>query len=518
MKTLFNILRLYSLGRVYKVFRFLMTIYLVIKKKDSFLWIKPLCPIDLKNTTIHLGASFIKLAQVLATRADFFGEDYLQELRQLHDKLPTMSNDSFQRVFDKSFKNTPFEYFDNNALASASIGQVHIAKLKTGEKVAVKLRQEGIKQRVLADIHIINFFNTIFKPLFSFYTKNSIEAVVSEFSSMIKEEISLSIELQNLIKFSKTYKDSEIKFPIPYSQYSCDDALVMSYEEGFRFDDKKSLFKHNIDFNKIISKLVGFYTTQMLINGYFHADPHPGNLLITKEGEIILLDFGMVKTVSNDKRVAIIELIKGANEQDYELYISASKRLGTIAYEAPTSELTQFTSKMFDIFSNDNLDSESMQKLAFDVLSTTRDMPFKLPSDAIYILRVSAIIEGLGTTYIENFNGVKDILPILKDNLPKALGAKESIVETIIDELKDIPFTIKDFKTAVKQASVGELKVELSSNQLEYLQKEIKSYLAPKIFSIVLMLSSLYLLNLDKDYKEISIALFVFAFARIIYK
>ncbi|WP_294963520.1 hypothetical protein [Sulfurimonas sp.] len=126
-------------------------------------------------------------------------------------------------------------------------------------------------------------------------------------------------------------------------------------------------------------------------------------------GELILLDFGMVKSVPNNSRVAIIELIKAANEQDYEGYIAANKKLGTIAYEAPTAELAEFTSKMFEIFSNDNLDSESMQQLAFDVLESTKNLPFKLPSDAIYILRVSAIIEGLGTTYIENFNGVKDI-------------------------------------------------------------------------------------------------------------
>lgn len=495
-----------------------MTTYLVIKKKESFLWIKPLCPRDLKITTIHLGASFIKLAQVLATRADFFNEEYLHELRDLHDRLPSMSDKSFQRVFAKSFANTPFSEFNDKAIASASIGQVHYAVLKTGQKVAVKLRREGIKNRVLADIKIISIFNTIFKPLFSFYTKNSIEAVISEFSSMIKEEVSFNHELQNLIKFSNTYKNMGIKFPKPYVEHCSDNALVMSYEEGFRFDDKKSIFKHNIDFNKIISKLVDFYTTQMLINGYFHADPHPGNLLVTKEGEIILLDFGMVKTVSNDKRVAIIELIKAANEQDYELYISASKRLGTIAYEAPTSQLAQFTSKMFDIFSNDNLDSESMQKLAFEVLESTRNLPFKLPSDAIYILRVSAIIEGLGTTYIENFNGIKDILPILQENLPKALGAKDSIVETLIDEVKDIPFTIKDFKNAVKQASVGELKVEISKNQLDYLQKELKSSIQSKAISFSMVLVSIYLLIYDKDLKDISLVLFVLAIARLIYK
>lgn len=495
-----------------------MTVYMVIKKKESFLWIKPLSPKALKNTTIDLGASFIKLAQVLATRADFFSDNYLNELKILHDKLPTMPDESFFRVFKKSFPSSVFSSFDEKAIASASIGQVHVAYLKTGEKVAVKLRREGIKQRVLADINIISFFNKVFKPLFSHYTKNSIEAVVMEFSSMIKQEVSLNSELQNLIKFSSTYKDCDIKFPKPYAKYCCDDALVMSYEEGFRFDDKKSILKYKIDFNKIISNLVNFYTTQMLINGYFHADPHPGNILITKEGNITMLDFGMVKTVPNNKRIAIIELIKAANEQDYELYISASKRLGTIAYEAPVNELSEFTSKMFDIFSNDNLDSESMQKLAFEVLESTRNMPFKLPSDAIYILRVSAIIEGLGTTYIENFNGVKDILPLLKDNLPKALGAKDSIVETIIDEIKDIPFTIKDFKSTLKQASEGELQVELSNNQLEYITKELKEYIKPKIFSFSMMITSIFMVIIDKDLKDIAIALFVFAIARILYK
>jgi predicted unusual protein kinase regulating ubiquinone biosynthesis (AarF/ABC1/UbiB family) len=422
---------------------------LVIKKRESFLFLKPLSAKKLKETTINLGASFIKLAQVLATRADFFSADYLEELKELHDKLPCMSEIECNSVFYKAFKENPFSSFENTPIASASIGQVHVAFLKDGTKVAVKLRRVGIKERVSADIKIINFFNVIFNPLFSHYTKNSIEAVISEFSSMILQEVSLNHELANLQKFSDTYKDSGIKFPKAYAHICSDDALVMSYEEGFRFDDKENLQKKNIDFNEIISKLVDFYTTQMLINGYFHADPHPGNLLVNDKGELILLDFGMVKSIPNNIRIAIIELVKAANERDFELYISASKRLGTIAYEAPTSELATFTDKMFNIFSNDNLTSESMQKLAFEVLESTRNLPFKLPSDAIYILRVSAIIEGLGTTYIENFNGIKDILPILQKNIPKALGANESVIETIIEEIKDIPFIFKDSRQII---------------------------------------------------------------------
>lgn len=491
---------------------------MVIKRKNSFLFLKPLKPKKLKQTIIHLGASFIKLAQVLATRSDFFSKDYLIELKDLHDQIPPMNDKSFNKIFYKAFNDETFKEFQKNPIASASIGQVHIAYLKNGEKVAVKLRRDGIKKQVLADIKIINFFNFLFKPLFSHYTKNSIEAVIVEFSKMIQEEVSLKKELQNLEKFSHVYSNSKVKFPTPYANLSCDDAIVMSFKEGFRFDDKENILKNKIDFKKIISNLVDFYTTQMLINGYFHADPHPGNLLVNKKGELILLDFGMVKTVPNDKRVAIIELIKAANNQDYELYINASKRLGTISYEAPTSELAEFTANMFDIFSNDNLNSESMQQLAFEVLETTRNLPFKLPSDAIYILRVSAIVEGLGTTYIENFNGIKDILPILQKNLPKALGAKESISETIIDEIKDLPFFVKDLKTVVKKANEGNLEIELSNNQLEYLVKELKSYVKSILNSFILILSSFFILIYDKDLKELALILFIIGCIKIIYK
>ena len=327
----------------------------------------------------------------------------------------------------------------------------------------------------------------------------------------------MTTELHNLQKFSTTYAHAGIRFPTPLEAYCSEDALVMSFEEGFRFDDKERLQKEKIDFRAIIGKLISFYTEQMLLRGYFHADPHPGNLLVTPKGELILLDFGMVKSIPNQTRIAIIELLKAANEKDYELYISASKRLGTIAYEAPVGELALLSERMFDIFGNENLSSESMQKLAFDVLNSTRDLPFKLPQEAIYILRVSAIIEGLGTTYIENFNGIKDILPILQDNIPKALGADESILESIIKEFKSLPLTVHHVKSSIKQISDGELKVELSLSQLEWLKKELKAYLKPFLLGTILLLSALFTLTYDPSLKEVALVLFTLGLARIIF-
>lgn len=507
----------YSPLRIWRVFLFLLTLFLLIKRRDSLFFVKPLSPKRLKETITKLGASFVKLSQVLATRADFFEMEYLDELKSLHDELPPMSNAAMQRVFKKAGLEGVFDYFEAMPIASASIGEVHIA-YQDSKKLAVKLRREGIKQQVTADVRILKSMHALFRPLFSHYTKNSIEAVIDEFATTILEEVSLSKELENLKKFSLIYKNSGIRFPIPYPKYSSDEAIVMSFEEGCRFDERKTLSAWNIDFRPLIDKLVRFYTEQMLVRGYFHADPHPGNLLVNPQGELILLDFGMVKSVPKHTRIAIIELIKAANERDYETYIAASKKLGTIAYEAPKGELAEFTERMFDIFGNDSLSAKSMQSLAFGVMESTAKLPFKLPQEAIYILRVSAIIEGLGTTYIENFNGIKDILPILQKNIPRAIGDGKTPLELLKEEILSIPLGLKNLKEVLKTANDGELKVELSPYQLEWLFKELKEGLKPIIVGFVLILGGIFILFFDDGFKTAALLLFAAGVARLIYR
>ena len=510
--------KLYSPLRIWYVFKVLLTLYLLIRKREQFLVFSPLSASGLVTTITLLGASFIKLAQVLATRNDFFPPEYLSKLKTLHDELPAMDERSMQSVFDKAFAENPFIRFEKEPIASASIGQVHEAWLDEETKVAVKLRREGIETQVKADIRILNAFNVLFRPLFSHYTKNSIEAVITEFASMILKEVSLNQERANLLKFSEIYADMDVKFPIAYESVSCDDALVMSFEEGFRFDDKDAMERYHIDIDKLIGTLVDFYTEQMLVRGFFHADPHPGNLLISKEGKLILLDFGMVKRVPNETRIAIIEMLKAANEQDYERYVSACKRLGVVAYDAPLSELAEFTERMFEIFKNDALDSSSMQELAFEVLEQTRNLPFKLPQDVIYILRVSAIIEGLGTSYIENFNGIKDILPILQKNIPRALGANESIIETIIDEFQNLPLDLKALRNSIYRISEENLSVELSKPQLETLKKSLSESLSPLIIGFMLLLSSIFVLQLDRSLESVALILFGAGVLRLIFR
>jgi predicted unusual protein kinase regulating ubiquinone biosynthesis (AarF/ABC1/UbiB family) len=159
-----------------------------------------------------------------------------------------------------------------------------------------------------------------------------------------------------------------------------------------------------------------------------------------------------------------------------------------------------------------------MQTLAFEVLESTRNLPFKLPQEAIYILRVSAIVEGLGTTYIKNFNGIKDILPVLQANIPRALGAKDTLLEMLIDEIKYTPWLVKDLKTTLRQASEGRMQVEMSLRQLEWMTKELQGYLRPLLLSFAGMLGAIFLLLLDPSLKSAAVILFLFSLMKIFYR
>ncbi len=264
------IIRQYHPRRVYRVFRVVLTVFLLIRKRKSWLGIEPLPPEILVLSIEQLGASFIKLAQVLATRADFFDISYLEPLRHLHDHLPGMSERDFRKVFYRAFREGElFSAFEQQPMACASIGQVHRAVLKNGHEVAVKLRRNRIERIVREDIRLLGWFLAMLHPLFSEYTRNSIEAVLVAFRKTILQEVDMLAELSNLERFRQSYPDSGVRLPVPYPDLCCHDALVMSFENGVRFDDRERLTRLDVPFKALMEKLVLFYTEQMLVKGFF---------------------------------------------------------------------------------------------------------------------------------------------------------------------------------------------------------------------------------------------------------
>lgn len=493
----------YAPGRIWQAFRFLVTIFATVLKRDRILFIPPLGPAALKKTILDLGVSFIKLAQVLATRADFFTEEYLVELRTIHDEVAPMSRADFDAMYARAFGATPpFRDFDPLPMASASIGQVHRAVLADGTEVAVKIRRLDIERKVLVDIRILGYFLRLFRPFFSLYTRNSLEVLLTEFSSMILKEVDMIIERDNLRKFKEMFTRADVRMPDYYPEYSNHDALVMSFEHGVRVDDVEALQRLNIPFGRIMDTLIDFYTEQMLVKGLFHADPHPGNLFVREDGVLVLLDFGMVKRLSGSTRMAMIEVVQAATSRDYELFIAACERLGVITPTAPADELLEFAERMFDIFGNIDLDAASMQALALDVLFSMKDMPFKMPQEVVYVLRASTLIEGLGTNYIENFNGVKDILPILKDKLPKALGFDEGVFSQVRHEISGLPMTFKRVKTIITDLSEQKLQIKISRHTVDQINERLRSLFRPLVAGLIFIFAAFFVLQLDFAYSR----------------
>jgi predicted unusual protein kinase regulating ubiquinone biosynthesis (AarF/ABC1/UbiB family) len=477
--------------RLWLTFRFLHTVFVLVRRRQRFLFMAPLPPRQLKDAVLRLGVCFIKLAQVLATRADFFTEDYLDELRGIHDEVAPMPQADFTAAFALAFGHSPpFASFDDTPMASASIGQVHAAILPDGRLVAVKLRRLGVEAQVRADIAAIRAMLGVFSPFFSSATKNSVEAVLAEFSAMIVKEADLSVELANLRKFTDAYGNGPVRLPTPYPELSNCHALVMSYETGWRIDDLASLRAEGIPFKEVLNALIDFYIEQMLVRGYFHADPHPGNILVRPGGELTLLDFGMVKRLPADTRVAMIEVAKSAHDRDFETFIAACKRLGIVAAGADPSEMMEFAERMFDIFGDVSLSAASMQALAFSVLDSMKDLPFKVPQDIVYVMRASTLIEGLGTTAIENFNGVKDILPRLRHNLTRALGADAGLFPTLRAELQNLPLTLRRAKTVLTDLSEANLRVKVSPETLESISDNLRQRLQPIATGLLLLAAS----------------------------
>ena len=504
-------------GRIWLSFRFLHTVFVLVRRRDRFLFLRPLPPRQLKDAVLTLGVCFIKLAQVLATRADFFTEDYLAELRGIHDEVAPMPAADFTAAFALAFGDAPpFDTFDQTPLASASIGQVHAATLPDGRQVAVKLRRFGVEDRVRADISMIRTMLGVFTPFFSSATKNSVEAVLAEFSAMIVKEADLSVELANLRKFTDIYSPSPVRFPTPFPQYSNANVLVMSYETGWRIDDKAALDNAGIPFATILDALIDFYIEQKLVRGYFHADPHPGNILVRPDGGLTLLDFGMVKRLPAETRVAMIEVAKSAHDRDYEGFIAACKRLGIVAAGADPSEMMEFSERMFDILGDAGLTAASMQLLAFSVLDSMKDLPFKVPQDVVYVMRASTIIEGLGTTYIENFNGVKDILPRLRHNLSRAFGAETGLFPTMLSELTSLPLTLRRAKTVLTDLSESNLRVKLSPETLEYIGERLRRQVRPvAVGGLLLAAAFLAALTPGRYAPQAAWALFVLGALRV---
>jgi predicted unusual protein kinase regulating ubiquinone biosynthesis (AarF/ABC1/UbiB family) len=376
--------------------------------------------IRLREILTQLGPAFIKVGQALSTRPDLVPPAYLDELTRLQDQLPPFDNALAYQFIQEELGFQPHEIYaelTESPIAAASLGQVYKGKLKTGEVVAVKVQRPGLSESIALDMYIL-------RRLSAFLMKNvkqirsDLVAIIDEFASRIFEEMDYSHEGRNAERFAELYgKIPEIYVPRIYWQYTARRVLTMEWITGTKLTQLDAIREQGIDASYLISVGVQCSLRQLLENGFFHADPHPGNLLATPEGKLAYLDFGMMSEVTPSQRYGLIEAVVHLVNRDFEGLANDYVNLGFLGAD---TDLTPIIPALAFVF-NDALGATVAEiniKTITDKLSGLMyDYPFQVPAFFALIIRSLVTLEGIAINVDPEFKVLSKAYPYVAKRL-----------------------------------------------------------------------------------------------------
>lgn len=403
----------------------------------------------------ELGPTFIKLGQILSTRQDFLPQDIINELGKLQDAVPAFSfkevKSQIEIELDERLENL-FLDFSEQPLAAASIAQVHSAKLKTGQQVVVKVQRPGIERIIELDLNIL-------KDLAWFVEKHSKYGMLYDFSEMVKEfektinnELDFRIEGENAEKFIENLsKDKNIAIPSIYWLYTTRRVLTMEYIDGIRLNDFELLEKEGIDRKFIARNLAKSISEQIIRDGFFHGDPHPGNIMVLPGNKIAFLDFGMVGKLTRERKNQFLKMLTGIAYKNSKLIVRSLIDLDAMDRRTDIKKLE----KDIDILRDKYLEIPISEMKIGEVFDEIFDLAFKynikIPNEFTMLAKTLVTLEGLVEKLDPGLNILEIVKPVAKKHMSDIISFEKigrEIVEVVFDYsklLKDIPSIILDF-------------------------------------------------------------------------
>ena len=364
----------------------------------------------------QLGPTFIKLAQILSARPDLFREPYLGALATLQDQVPAISAAEVRRVVQGELGvpvDEVFADFDEVPIAAASLGQVHRA-LYRGEAVVLKVLRPGVEDLVALDLDLS--FRLLFwiNVLFPTPHVEGLTNVVREFALRVQEEMDFRVEAENMARFRKTYQDHRhargqgIRIPRVYDSVSTRRLLTMEFVEGTKIDRLDDRFASGeLHFDDVMDRLAGLYLRMLLRDGFLHADPHPGNLLVHPSGDLVVLDWGMALEVPGPLKDAVLSIALAVERDDLDGMINGMYQLGMISPQVPRGEIREAAQEIMRILERARTSTrDRIQELMEEVWETFHAWPLLLPQELVYFFRAGALLEGIGFRYRPDFNGL----------------------------------------------------------------------------------------------------------------
>ncbi|MEP6508686.1 MAG: AarF/UbiB family protein [Gemmatimonadales bacterium] len=382
---------------------------------------------------VSLGPTFVKLAQVFASRPDVVPEPYLSALGTLVDRVPMVPFEKIEREIITAYGKRPeemFESFDREPLASGSLGQVYRARYE-GRDVVVKVLRPGVEELVASDIHAVSRILDIISARWSNSHLRGFRVVVDEFSRRIGEEMDFNQEATNAIAIADRFATNpNVLVPMIETALTRQRVIVMEYMEGTKIDSLAALVSSGaMNGQRVVESVVEAYIQMMLVDGLFHADPHAGNLLVTDDGRLVLLDFGMVVRVEPEMRRTLIRTALAAVGRDADGVIRGFYELGIVEPGTDMTTIHRLVDVLlgmaFDGVASADIANRilSDRTLADDVMRTMYEWPIILRGELVYFGRAVALIEGIGARYVPGFNPVAFAAPVILRHRRAVLAA-----------------------------------------------------------------------------------------------
>jgi predicted unusual protein kinase regulating ubiquinone biosynthesis (AarF/ABC1/UbiB family) len=438
-----------------------------------------------KQAITELKGLFTKVGQLLSVLSTILPDAYAQVLESLQDKAPASpfeyTKKTIQTALGESIESV-FKSFDQEPIASASIGQVYKATLHSGEKVAVKVQHHDIQEIAEIDLNIVE---KLVKRLSFFLKIQGAEHIYQQVRIMVEEELDYVREVKSMERIKEQLSDFDnIIVPKVYTAYSSDKMMVSDFHEGVKITAVDQLNAWGLDGQKLAEELITIFCKMILEDGFYHADPHPGNVLVNEQGQIILLDFGATATLNDEMRREIPTIIQHIIRKDTPKIIRSLQKMGFLGNDNYSKEvagkmvdaLTNFVQNEIKIdnlnlkdISIDDIRGSSLDKLRKELSIRELSTTLNIPKDWILLERAIILVQGISATIAPEYNPMDTVKPYLKKLVLSKGGLQKIIVDTIKQQftaLIQLPTQLNEF---LEKANDGQLVVQSRSKDVQRL-------------------------------------------------
>ena len=424
-----------------------------------------------------LGATFVKFGQILSTRREIFPIELCHELEKLQDKVPPLPFEAVKDTIESVCGpiETAFATFDSEAVAAASISQVYKAVLHDGSVVAVKVQRPGIKEQVAVDLPLLETLAEFLETAIPSIKPYNPRGIVNEFVTQIYQELNFEHEGSNVDRLNTNFSSNpQIRAPKIYWEYSSTTVLTMEFVEGFRIDNIEAMQMYGI--NSTSLAVAGFqaYLQMIFIDGFFHSDPHPGNVMFTPAGTLIFIDFGMVGLLRQERRIHFIKLLLAILEMDVEGLCDAFRSFGM---NIPTSEkFLDELNYILQINAATDLHAMNFGSLMDSLLELMQKYEISVPASLMQVLKVIWMVYDVAITLDPKFNFVNEVQPYLTKMMEKEILTRQNLKNfphllfSIATTIADLP---RNITSVMQNVSSGRFTFTIRSPELQALSTAI---------------------------------------------